>query len=88
LNCRFSDLTIVCRDKVFPAHRVVVCPQSDYFARACEGEFKVQCFVHPAPRSAIRLLAFEEALTVFGTPRLTLCRNHPAESRLATLTQS
>ncbi|KAG2420519.1 hypothetical protein HFD88_000131 [Aspergillus terreus] len=40
LNNRFSDLTIVCRDKVFPAHRVVVCPQSDYFARACEGEFK------------------------------------------------
>ncbi|KAL5362044.1 hypothetical protein BJX96DRAFT_166365 [Aspergillus floccosus] len=40
LNNRFSDITIVCRDKVFPAHRVVVCPQSDYFARACEGGFK------------------------------------------------
>ncbi|GES66819.1 BTB/POZ domain protein [Aspergillus terreus] len=37
---RYSDLTIVCGDREFPAHRLVVCPQSEYFARACDGKFK------------------------------------------------
>ncbi|PYI07400.1 hypothetical protein BO78DRAFT_282698, partial [Aspergillus sclerotiicarbonarius CBS 121057] len=43
LSTKWSDLTIVCGDKTFPAHRCVVCPQSSYFARACDGNFKESC---------------------------------------------
>ncbi|RAL01447.1 BTB/POZ domain-containing protein [Aspergillus ibericus CBS 121593] len=40
LSTKRSDLTIACEDQTFPAHRCVVCPQSSYFARACNGHFK------------------------------------------------
>ncbi|GKZ97837.1 hypothetical protein AnigIFM59636_001428 [Aspergillus niger] len=39
LSSTWSDLTIVCGDVVFPAHKCVVCPQSGYFSRACNSSF-------------------------------------------------
>ncbi|KAK5121820.1 hypothetical protein LTR85_004695 [Meristemomyces frigidus] len=39
---RFSDLAVRCGDYDWPAHKSVLCTQSEYFAKACEGEFKVR----------------------------------------------
>lgn len=41
LNKEYSDITIICSDKAFPAHRLVLCSQSAYFRKACSGNFKV-----------------------------------------------
>ncbi|PKX97673.1 BTB/POZ domain-containing protein [Aspergillus novofumigatus IBT 16806] len=40
LNPAYSDLSIICGDKVFPAHRIIVCPQSIYFENACKAKFE------------------------------------------------
>ncbi|CBF73627.1 hypothetical protein AN7973.2 [Aspergillus nidulans FGSC A4] len=40
LNSEYSDLEIVCKGRTFPAHKLVVCSRSEYFKRACFGEFK------------------------------------------------
>ncbi|RHZ46513.1 BTB/POZ domain-containing protein [Aspergillus thermomutatus] len=40
LNPAYSDLSIICGDKVFPAHRIIVCPQSTYFEVACKEKFE------------------------------------------------
>ncbi|KAB8211824.1 hypothetical protein BDV34DRAFT_61776 [Aspergillus parasiticus] len=40
LNPKYSDLSIKCGDKVFPAHRNILCPQSEYFERACSSGFQ------------------------------------------------
>ncbi|TLD36088.1 Leptomycin B resistance protein pmd1 [Venturia nashicola] len=32
----FSDLTLTCKDKVFKAHKAVICPQSRFFYNACK----------------------------------------------------
>lgn len=37
----FSDLTIVCGDREWKMHRSVVCFQSEFFMKACTGEFLV-----------------------------------------------
>ncbi|TID23405.1 Leptomycin B resistance protein pmd1 [Venturia nashicola] len=38
----FSDLTLTCKDKVFKAHKAVICPQSRFFYNACKkNTFKV-----------------------------------------------
>ncbi|KAF3922527.1 hypothetical protein ABW21_db0201587 [Orbilia brochopaga] len=37
---KFSDFKITCKDKEWNVHKVVLCSQSDYFARACEAAFK------------------------------------------------
>ncbi|CAI6302599.1 unnamed protein product [Periconia digitata] len=31
---KYSDFTIVCGDDVFPVHKAIICPRSDYFAAA------------------------------------------------------
>ncbi|GFF71496.1 hypothetical protein IFM53868_00577 [Aspergillus udagawae] len=40
LNPAYSDLSIICGDKLFPAHRIIVCPQSNYFEVACKANFE------------------------------------------------
>ncbi|KAF4226513.1 hypothetical protein CNMCM8980_004733 [Aspergillus fumigatiaffinis] len=40
LSPRYSDLTILCDNEMFPAHRNIICPQSKYFEVACDGRFK------------------------------------------------
>ncbi|RLL94481.1 hypothetical protein CFD26_103110 [Aspergillus turcosus] len=40
LNPAYSDLSIICGDKVFPAHRIIICPQSKYFEDACKAKFE------------------------------------------------
>ncbi|KAK5674687.1 hypothetical protein LTS10_012688 [Elasticomyces elasticus] len=37
---QYSDLTIKCGERVWHVHKVIVCPQSPFFARACDGGFK------------------------------------------------
>ncbi len=38
---RFSDLTLVCKDRRFRVHRAIVCSRSPVWAAAAEGGFKV-----------------------------------------------
>ncbi|KAL5051344.1 hypothetical protein BDW71DRAFT_202526 [Aspergillus fruticulosus] len=40
LNSDYSDLMIICNGKTLLAHRLVVCPRSEYFKSACLGGFK------------------------------------------------
>lgn len=37
-------MTIICGDKAFKAHGLVVCSQSVYSLNACYGDFKVPLF--------------------------------------------
>ncbi|KAI9872727.1 MAG: hypothetical protein M1830_001259, partial [Pleopsidium flavum] len=37
---KYSDLTISCDGLELPTHRAIVCPQSQFFAAACEGDFQ------------------------------------------------
>ncbi|KAK5113000.1 hypothetical protein LTR85_011022 [Meristemomyces frigidus] len=37
---RYSDLAITCGDFCWKVHKVVVCTQSDFFCKACDGDFK------------------------------------------------
>ncbi|OJJ65545.1 hypothetical protein ASPBRDRAFT_532893 [Aspergillus brasiliensis CBS 101740] len=39
-NPKYSDLSFKCGDEIFPAHRNILCPQSEYFEIACSGHFK------------------------------------------------
>lgn len=38
---KYSDLTIVCGTEKFAVHRCIVCPRSQFFARACDGDYQV-----------------------------------------------
>lgn len=40
-DSRYSDLTILCGDESFAVHRCIVCTRSDFFAKACDGNFIV-----------------------------------------------
>ncbi|KAK3659701.1 hypothetical protein LTR56_001064 [Elasticomyces elasticus] len=39
-NRKYTDLTIRCGDREWQVHKVVVCAQSPFFAKACDGSFK------------------------------------------------
>lgn len=38
---KYSDLTLKCVSRNWKAHKSVLCIQSDFFAKACDGGFKV-----------------------------------------------
>lgn len=38
---KYSDLTLKCGSRNWKAHKSVLCIQSDFFAKACDGGFKV-----------------------------------------------
>lgn len=38
---KYSDLTLYCGSRKWKAHKSVLCIQSDFFAKACDGEFQV-----------------------------------------------
>lgn len=42
---RFSDVTIVCQEMTFKAHRAIICTQSCFFDAALKHGFKVRCSV-------------------------------------------
>ena len=37
----YSDFTITCRGKEFKVHKMMICCESDFFKKCCEGNFKV-----------------------------------------------
>jgi len=39
---KYSDLTIKCGKRTWSVHKVIVCLQSSFFAKACDGQFKVR----------------------------------------------
>ncbi|KAJ5614114.1 hypothetical protein N7528_007768 [Penicillium herquei] len=40
LREEYSDMKIICGDRTFPAHRIVVCTNSKWFKNACESGFQ------------------------------------------------
>lgn len=48
-DTQFSDATIIMGEKTWQVHRWVLCKQSNYFMKALEGSFKVECMVPTSP---------------------------------------
>lgn len=44
---KYSDLTLLCGSRKWKAHKSVLCIQSDFFAKACDGDFQVSNFAQP-----------------------------------------
>ncbi|KAF3390533.1 hypothetical protein F1880_009229 [Penicillium rolfsii] len=40
MSSDYSDLTTICKDRIFTVHKLVICPRSKYFHRACHAGFK------------------------------------------------
>jgi len=44
---KYSDLVVICGDgpniREFKLHRAIICPQSEFFEKACSGGFQVSC---------------------------------------------
>lgn len=39
---KYSDLTVVCGERTYRAHKVLLCTRSQFFAKACDGGFQVR----------------------------------------------
>jgi hypothetical protein len=39
---KYSDLSIVCGESTYRAHKALLCTRSQFFAKACDGGFKVR----------------------------------------------
>ena len=42
---KYSDLTLKCGSRNWKVHKSVLCIQSDFFAKACDGNFKASDFI-------------------------------------------
>jgi hypothetical protein len=40
-NGQYSDLTITSGTRTWNVHKAIVCPQSEFFAKACNSGYKV-----------------------------------------------
>lgn len=64
---KYSDLTIVCGYDTFHVHKNIVCPRSEFFSRACEGNFKVSYVPYPLA------LTLSEPIMQEASGRIELC---------------
>ncbi|KAI9923370.1 hypothetical protein ASPWEDRAFT_55550 [Aspergillus wentii DTO 134E9] len=73
LSSDYSDLRIICEDKIFPAHKLVVCSRSKYFHKACFAGFKeTKASIHLDEKSPVLI---EKMLEFLYTGNYTLgCR--------------
>ena len=39
---QYSDFTIICKDREFKVHKMVICPNSDFFRAIAKGSFQVK----------------------------------------------
>ena len=58
---KYSDLTLKCGSRSWKVHKSVLCLQSDFFAKACDGTFKVRN--DGLTRSGLPLTELQEAHT-------------------------
>ncbi|OJJ29601.1 hypothetical protein ASPWEDRAFT_55556 [Aspergillus wentii DTO 134E9] len=70
LNSDYSDLVIIYGGKTFPAHKLVVCPRSEYFKQACFGGFKEETVVNNISEPALNELESEVATNENVIPSL------------------
>lgn len=50
---KYSDLTVKCGETTYQAHKALLCTRSQFFAKACDGGFKVSCFTALPPLKSV-----------------------------------
>lgn len=38
---KYADVTVTRGGRSWKVHKAIICPQSDFFSKACDGEFEV-----------------------------------------------
>jgi len=41
-NPKYSDVTVVCGERRWRVHKLVLCPQVSVFDKACDGDWEVR----------------------------------------------
>ncbi len=64
-SSKVSDMTVRCGSEEFKLHKAIVCPRSNFFAEACDGQFQVihSSLQYPARRITLLTLQFQETET-------------------------
>ncbi|KAF2434943.1 hypothetical protein EJ08DRAFT_722179 [Tothia fuscella] len=62
-NGKYADLTIFCQDQTYRVHEVVLCGQCEFFAKACDGEFKVYALADKYDIASLRVCSREKFST-------------------------
>lgn len=49
-SAKYSDFTIHCGDRAWKVHKLIICSQSEYFQRLCDGAFEVSIYWYTSLR--------------------------------------